>query len=59
MDDVGIFVGIWSTLRPFGIFCGQMVIFYDHLLYFSRFGMLYQSIIWQPRYVDCLIVDLS
>jgi hypothetical protein len=39
MEDVGIFMPIMSILRPFSIFCG----FYVHLVYFSRFGMLYEE----------------
>jgi hypothetical protein len=35
---------IWSILLPFGIFCGNLVHFYGHLVYFcSRFGMLYKE----------------
>jgi hypothetical protein len=30
------FMATWPILRPFGIFC-------DHLVYFFRFGMLYQE----------------
>jgi hypothetical protein len=33
------FMAIWSILRPFSKFCA----FYYHLVYFSRFGMLYQE----------------
>jgi hypothetical protein len=44
MENVGIFMTIWSTyftpnwciLWTFGIFCGRLV-------YFSRFGLLYQK----------------
>jgi hypothetical protein len=35
MED-GIFYGIWSILRPFGILC-------CHLVYFPRLGMLHQE----------------
>jgi hypothetical protein len=30
------FTAIWYILMPFGMFCGNLV-------YFSRFGMLYQE----------------
>jgi hypothetical protein len=33
------FMDTWSNLRPLGLFCG----FYGHLVYFSRFGMLYEE----------------
>jgi hypothetical protein len=36
-----IFWSFWNNLLPFGIICG-------HLVYFSRFGMSGQRIIWQP-----------
>jgi hypothetical protein len=40
---------IWSILRSFGIFYGYIVYFVVHnLVYFSRFGILYQRKIWQP-----------
>jgi hypothetical protein len=33
-----------SILRPFGIFCGYLVyVFYGNLVYFPRFGMVYQG----------------
>jgi hypothetical protein len=35
------FTAIWYILWSIGIFCG-------HLVYFSRVGMLYLRIIWQP-----------
>jgi hypothetical protein len=48
MEDVGLFYGhsayfgaIRHILWPVGIFHG-------YLVYFSRFGMLYQRKIWQP-----------
>jgi hypothetical protein len=35
---------IWSILWLFGIVCGLSVYFMcDYLVYFSRFGMLYQK----------------
>jgi hypothetical protein len=35
--NIGVFFpNIWDILWPFGTFCG-------HLVYFSRFGMLYQE----------------
>jgi hypothetical protein len=38
------FVAFWYILWPFGIFCGHLVyVFYDYLVYFSRFGILYQE----------------
>jgi hypothetical protein len=53
------FGGHWNgkccyILRPFGQFSGRLVflrssgIFYDHLVYFSHFGMLGPRKIWQP-----------
>jgi hypothetical protein len=36
MEDVGIFMAKWYTLWPFGTIFG-------HLVYFSRFGMLYRE----------------
>jgi hypothetical protein len=56
MDDVGIFLAIWSILWSFGIFYGHLVyfmiiwnavwpfgLFYGHLVYlFFPFSMLYQ-----------------
>jgi hypothetical protein len=36
MEDVG------SILSPFGLFYGQLV-YFSHLVYFSRFGILYQE----------------
>jgi hypothetical protein len=38
-----IFTAIWYTLWPFGIFIGD-------LIYFSRFGMLYQEKSGNPGY---------
>jgi hypothetical protein len=35
------FMDIWSILRSFGKFCGNLV-------YLSRFGMLYQEISGNP-----------
>jgi hypothetical protein len=64
MEDVGMFMDIWSILQTFGIVC-------DHLVYvvviwniFSRFGMLnqeksgnpglryqkFQQLFWSKRY---------
>jgi hypothetical protein len=44
MDNVGIiYRAIWSTLRPFGIFCGDLVHFTVIWYIFSRFGMLYKG----------------
>jgi hypothetical protein len=40
---LGYFMAIWSILVPFGIFCSTLVKFCGHLVYFSRFGMLYQE----------------
>jgi hypothetical protein len=38
------FTVIWSILRPLGIFSGYLFgIIYDYLVYFPRFGMLYQK----------------
>jgi hypothetical protein len=37
------FMAIWSILRPFGIF-------YSFLVYFPRFGMLYQEIYGNPGF---------
>jgi hypothetical protein len=51
------FIAFWSNLRPFGIIFAHLVyfvaiwyvllpfggIFYGYLVYFSRFGMLYQE----------------
>jgi hypothetical protein len=46
MEDIGIFMAIWSLLRPFRIFYGLlvyfMVIWYTYL-FSSRFDMLYQE----------------
>jgi hypothetical protein len=36
MEDVGVFLAIWSILQPFGIFGG----FYGHLVYFICIGIL-------------------
>jgi hypothetical protein len=48
------FMAIWSILRPFGIFCGHLVcyIWYGHLVYFSRFCLLYQ----RHRYLETLVL---
>jgi hypothetical protein len=56
MQDVGI-----PMLRPFGLFCGQLVyfvaswsilwsfcIFYGHFVYFSSFWCFVLRKIWQP-----------
>jgi hypothetical protein len=42
MEDV-YFMTIWSIVGPLGIFFRPFVIFYGHLAYFSRFGMLYEE----------------
>jgi hypothetical protein len=43
MEDVGLFYcPFWSILRPFWYILWPFGIFYGHLVYFSRFGMLYQ-----------------
>jgi hypothetical protein len=35
IEDVGLFLAIWSILRPSGIFCGFLFgIFYGELVYF-------------------------
>jgi hypothetical protein len=36
MEIIGKFMTIWSILWPVGIFCA-------HLVYFPRFGILYQE----------------
>jgi hypothetical protein len=39
------FLAIWSIFRPFGIcILWPFGAFYGHLVYFPRFGMLYQEI---------------
>jgi hypothetical protein len=43
MASVGIFLDLWSVLRPFGIFNGHLVYFGFVWYIFSRFGMLYQE----------------
>jgi hypothetical protein len=43
MEDVGIFYGHLSILRPFGIFCGNLVYFEVIWYIFLRFGILYQE----------------
>jgi hypothetical protein len=42
IDQLVYFVAIWYIVWPFGKL-------YGYLVYFSRFGMLYQTKIWQPR----------
>jgi hypothetical protein len=37
------FKSIWSTLRPFGIFCGDLAYFLVIWFIFSRFGMMYHG----------------
>jgi hypothetical protein len=43
MEDVGIFMTIWSILLPFGNIPTIRDITYMFLVYFARFGMLYQE----------------
>jgi hypothetical protein len=44
MDDVGIFYGHLVNLPPFGIhILRSFCIFYSRLVYFYRFGMLWQE----------------
>jgi hypothetical protein len=43
LEDVGIFVDTWSILRSFVIFNGHFGIARGNLVYFSRFGILYQE----------------
>jgi hypothetical protein len=43
IEDVAIFMAILSILRPNGTI-------YDHLVYFSCFGMLYQEKSGNPDY---------
>jgi hypothetical protein len=45
MENVGIFMTIWSRLRPF-------LIYYGHSVYFSRFGMFGPRKIWQPCFTQ-------
>jgi hypothetical protein len=44
MEDVRIFVDIWSILRPFGIFYGQLVYIYGHLVYFMDNWYIFMDI---------------
>jgi hypothetical protein len=37
------FTASWSILQPVGLFFGHLIIFYGHLVYFFRCGMLYQK----------------
>jgi hypothetical protein len=47
MKECSNFMAIRSILPQFGIFYGHFVYFASgHLVYFPRFGMLYQNI-WQ------------
>jgi hypothetical protein len=62
MDDVGIFLAIWSILWSFGIVYGHLVyfmiiwnvvwpfgLFYGHLVYlFFPFWYVVPKKIWQP-----------
>jgi hypothetical protein len=44
MEDSLYFMAIWSMYcRVIWYILGLFVIFYDHLVYFSRFGMLYEE----------------
>jgi hypothetical protein len=43
MEDVGILYNHLVFLWPFGIYSKLFGIFYGYLVYFSRFGMLYQE----------------
>jgi hypothetical protein len=52
IEDVGVFMAIWSILRPFGLFYGHLIYFvaiwniYVHMVIwyiFPRFGMLHQE----------------
>jgi hypothetical protein len=36
-------MAFWSILRPFGLLCGHLVLFYGYWVHFSRFGMFYQE----------------
>jgi hypothetical protein len=49
MEDVGIFMAIWSILRSFGIVCGHFVQFMVIWYIFSCFGMLCQEKSGNPR----------
>jgi hypothetical protein len=43
MENVGMFMAIWSILRPFGIFRFHLVYFMFFWCIFSRFGIFYQE----------------
>jgi hypothetical protein len=53
-EDVGVLTDILSILRQFDILCGHFGIFYGYLVYFSRFGMLYQEKSGNPGSDKCL-----
>jgi hypothetical protein len=47
MEDVGIFYGHFILFIAIGIFCGNLV-------YFSRFGMLFQEKSGNPAFYEIL-----
>jgi hypothetical protein len=51
MEDVGPFLAIWSILRPFGLFYGNLVYFLDFIVIWYIFCMFWYVVpieIWQP-----------
>jgi hypothetical protein len=51
-------MAIWSMIRQFGIFCGQLVYFMVIWYIFSRFGMLYQEKSGNPD-VDSWVIQTA
>jgi hypothetical protein len=58
MEDVGMYI-FWCNLGPHGIHSLRPFrIFYCHLEYFSRFGMLYEEKSGNPAYRRSLVLRM-
>jgi hypothetical protein len=55
MEDVGLFMEIWSILQPFGILYGHLLYFVVIWYIFPRFSMLRQEKHWSKvtHKTDC------
>jgi hypothetical protein len=58
MENIGIFLTIWSTLRALEIFYGHLVYFVVIWYIFPRFGILDQEKSGNPgRVVECALKE--
>jgi hypothetical protein len=57
MEDVGIFMAIWSNFRTFWYILCHFGIIYGHLVYFSSFGIIYHEKSGNPGYDSHVDLD--